>query len=133
MRNSNLKNLLPINGRLQQHASEINGDDIFSECTQLAGVLLGVTCNDTLVTGDVESGHHGLFFQITPEPYEAKTTEAQTEYKAFNNYFYENYGKQKGRCYFDTGFEAFYNVTKAWEIWKHVLTNEDKKVYYPKW
>jgi hypothetical protein len=124
------KNTFPRNKKLQQHSGDINDDDTLFECTILAGHILGVRCCDTVMSGDRELDVDITYFQITPDPYGAKTEAERKEYEAFNDYFYENYGKHKDRCYFDTEHEAFYNIVKAWKIWKGILTDEEKSKYF---
>jgi len=127
------KKTFPRNKKLQQHSGDINDDDTLFECTLLAASILGVRCCDTTMSGDRELDFDITYFQITPDPYAAKTEEERKEYEAFNDYFYENYGKHKDRCYFDTEQEAFYNIVKAWKIWKGILTDEEKSKYFHNW
>lgn len=119
----------PVNKSIEQHSSQINDDDTLFECTILAGEILGVKCCDTVMSGDRDLNVDITYFQITPDPYSAKSENERKEYEAFNDYFYENYGKHKERCYFDTEHEAFYNIVKAWKIWNHILTENDKEKY----
>ncbi len=127
------KNTFPVNKKVEQHAADIIDDDTHFECTLLAGHILGVECCDTVTKGDRELDFDITYFQITPDPYKAKTKEEREDYQAFNNYFYKNFGKHKDRCYFDTEHEAFYNIVKAWKIWKHILTTEEKQEYVQNW
>lgn len=127
------KNTFPTNGKLQQHTPELKEDDKHFECAILAGHILGVTCNDTVMSGDRQLDEDRTYFQITPEPDEARTDGERKDFEAFNEYFYKNYGKHKDRCYFDTPHEAFYNVVKAWHIWKHILTEDEKEKFRSKW
>ena len=124
------KNNFPANGKIGQTSGDINDDDTLHECTILAGHILGVECCDTVMKGDRALDFDITFFQITPDPYQAPTETERRNYDAFNNYFYANYGKHKDRCYFDTEQEAFYNIVKAWNIWKHLLTDDVKKEYF---
>ncbi|AHF17339.1 hypothetical protein [Niabella soli] len=120
----------PLNKKTPQHHADINEDDLLFECTLLAGHILGVECCDTVTTGDRELGVDVTYFQITPDPYKAKSVEEKKNYEAFNNYFYANYGIHKDRCYFYTEYEAFYSIVKAWKIWKYILSEDEKEEFF---
>jgi len=117
------KSTFPVNQKLQQYAKHVKAEDALFECTILAGKILGVRCNDTEGKG---------YVQITPDQWAAKTEKESKEFAAFNDYFYKNYGTGKGKCQFSNEYEAFYNVVKAWKIWSEVLTEEEKKKYFPR-
>jgi hypothetical protein len=117
----------PVNKKLKQHATKISEKDILFECTLLAGKILGVRCNDTEM-GSVSEGR--ATFQITPSPEDAATEKEFREYQAFLVYFYENYGVREDRCYFATEYEAFFNLIKAWQIWKEILVDDERKEYF---
>lgn len=117
----------PVNKQEEQHLTNIPKEDILFECTVLAGKILGVRCCDTTM-GDSESGKD-IFYRITPEQYAARTDKEIKDYDAFINYFCKNFGKKDDRCYFATEYEAFYNIIKAWSMWKEVLSDDEKKAY----
>jgi hypothetical protein len=116
----------PVNKELKQHRTKVSEKDTLFECTLLAGKILGVPCNDT----EISSSEGGATFQITPAPEDASTEKEFREYQAFLDYFHENYGMRKDRCYFPTHYEAFFNLIKAWKIWKEILSDDEKKRYF---
>lgn len=123
------KNTFPVNKLIEQHNGVINNDDALFELTLLAGEILGVECNDTVMAGDRTKDFDITYYQITPDSYRATDGEARKNYEAFTNYFYANYGKHKDRCYFDTVHEAFFNIVKAWKIWENILDETEKGKY----
>ncbi|MCW3108959.1 MAG: hypothetical protein JWQ09_3465 [Segetibacter sp.] len=125
------KHTFPINQKIKQHSSKILDNDRLTECTLLARMVLGVPCHGTTTSGESKISNKE-YFLITPVPFIGKMEKESKEYEAFINYFYKNFGKQEGRCYFATEFEAFYNIVKAWKVWKEILTNEEKKKYFSK-
>jgi hypothetical protein len=108
-------------------------DDSFQDCVEMASKIFGVECCDTVMQGDREKGDSdGIKYQILPDSYSAKTRELKVDFLAFESYYYDNFGKWKGRCYFDTPYEAFFNLIKAWEIWTKYLEQEIKQSYIEK-
>jgi hypothetical protein len=110
---------------LDEHQENIKNE--FQECVSFASRIIGVRCSDTVMQGDLSKGDNGgLKYQILPDPYEAKTTEARLDLFGFEDYFYKHYGKWKDRCYFDTPSEAFFNLIKAWHIWNNTISPDSK-------
>lgn len=54
------------------------------------------------------------------------------ELLAFNLFFRNNFGNKKNdelSCFFETPYEAFYALIKAWNIWKNSLDKEIKESF----
>lgn len=119
----------PLNQGFNQHKGLLSQESEFFECSLLASYILGVDCSDTVYGDKDAEGKQITFYQITPDPHEATTKEEEIDYEAFNNYFYANYGQENGKCHFETPHEAFYNLVKAWFIWKHHLEEQTKNGY----
>ena len=104
--------------------------DSFQDCVEIASRIFGTNCYDTVMQGDREKGDsEGTKYQILPEIPKNSTREVKVNFLAFETYFYDNFGKWKDRCYFDTPHEAFFNLIKAWEIWTKNLETETKQKY----
>lgn len=105
--------------------------DEFLECVEFASKIIGINCCDTLTIGDPEKEGEdkSTKFVITPDPYSTDKIEDRNNLLAFEKYFYEHYGKWKDRCYFDTPYEAFFNIIKAWQIWKNNIPPHIKGEY----
>jgi hypothetical protein len=104
--------------------------DSFHDCVEVASKIFGTKCFDTVMQGDREKGDsEGTKYQILPEIPLNSTKELKINFLAFESYFYDNFGKWKDRCYFDTPYEAFFNLIKAWEIWTKYLEANTKQKY----
>jgi hypothetical protein len=104
--------------------------DSFHDCVEMASRIFGTKCYDTVMQGDPEKGDSiGTKYQILPEIPVTSSRDEKINFLAFESYFYENFGKWKDRCYFDTPFEAFFYLIKAWEIWTKYLDQEVKQKY----
>lgn len=114
---------------LDEHREFIN--DEFLECVEFASKIIGIECSDTVMKGDpeMEGNDKSTKYQITPDPYVTKDKEKRDDLLAFEKYFYEHYGKWKDRCYFDTPYEAFFNIVKARHIWDSNIPPHIKKEY----
>jgi hypothetical protein len=119
----------PTNRILRQHNNEIIEDDIHYECTLLAGHILGIECSDVGVLDAKDLDTSKNYYVIEPEPHKARNAADKEDCEAFLNYFHSNYGKHPDRCYFDTVYEAFYSLIKAWFIWREILTPNQKNEY----
>ncbi len=105
-------------------------EDEFQDVVNFASKLIGFHCCDTVLSGDRGRGDDNTVkFQITADPYSANNLEDRINLAAFENYFYENYGKWKDRCYFDSPTQAFFALIKAWTIWNKDLSKEIKNGY----
>jgi len=104
--------------------------DEYSDTVKFASEIIGFTCSETILLGDRAKGDEGPDkYQIIPDPYSASNNSDRINLAAFENYFYDNFGKWKDRCYFDTPSEAFYALMKAWHIWHNHLEHENKSQY----
>lgn len=104
--------------------------DEFSDIVNLASEIIGFRCCDTTMQGDSEKGDkEGTKYQITADPYSARTLADRINLAAFEDYFYENFGKWKDRAYFDTPSQAFFALIKAWQIWNKHLSPDLKQGY----
>jgi len=104
--------------------------DEFNDCVNLASEIIGCKCCDTVMQGDRDKGdEYGTKYQILPDSFRAKTVSDKVKLAGFEEYFYDNFGKWKERCYFDTPAQAFFNLMKAWHIWNNSLEKEIKNKY----
>lgn len=103
-------------------------NEYFFDCVNLASEIIGVKCSTTMMNGDPEKGDLEPKYQIVPDPYTINDSEKRLEFLAFEDYFYENFGKWKGRSYFDSPSQAFVGIMKAWHIWNSG-SYELKKTY----
>lgn len=105
--------------------------DEFNDLVKLASRIIGFKCCDTVMHGDSEKGDDiETKYQITPDAYSTSETKDRINLIAFEDYFYDNYGKWKERCYFDSPSQAFAAIIKAWDIWNNHIEREIKEEYF---
>lgn len=104
--------------------------DEYEDVVRLASKLIGTNCCNTIMEGNPKKGDGGRAkYQITPNIHLIKEDSQKINITAFNNYFYDNFGKWKDCCYFDTPSQAFFALIKAWAIWNDDLQNNIKLKY----
>lgn len=105
------------------------------EFANLAAKIIGVkSCNIIRMKERSKEEQIQIIITIIFPEYSTSIDE-QIKLLAFNSYFLNNYGTKKNditSCFFNTNYEAFYFLIKAWDNWNNSLSENLKNVYLNK-